>query len=110
MQLKQIITNLLGNAIKFTKEGGVTVHVEVKNENGQPMIWTSVIDTGIGIKREHQEIIFDEFRQADGSTTREYGGTGPGLAITKKLVEVKRGPLLVNNGIGEGHTVTVWMA
>src|SRR5258707_13800284 len=104
MRLKQIITNLLGNAIKFTKEGGVTVHVEVKDENGKPMIWTSVIDTGIGIKREHQELIFDEFRQADGSTTREYGGTGLGLAISKKLVEMMRGRIWVDSQIGKGST------
>jgi signal transduction histidine kinase len=106
MRLRQIITNLLGNAVKFTKEGGVSVKVQVVDEDGRPMIWTSVIDTGIGIKPEDQAIIFDEFRQADGSTTREYGGTGLGLAITKKLVEMMAGRIWVESEVGQGSTFT----
>jgi GAF domain-containing protein/anti-sigma regulatory factor (Ser/Thr protein kinase) len=106
MRLKQVVTNLLGNAIKFTKQGGITVRVQVVNDEGVNTVWTSVIDTGIGIKREDQQIIFDEFRQADGSTTREYGGTGLGLAITRKLVEMMSGRIWVESEAGKGSTFT----
>jgi two-component system sensor histidine kinase ChiS len=106
MRLKQVVTNLLGNAIKFTKQGGITVRVQVVNDEGVNTVWTSVIDTGIGIKREDQQIIFDEFRQADGSTTREYGGTGLGLAITRKLVEMMSGRIWVESEVGKGSTFT----
>ncbi len=106
VRLKQIITNLLGNAIKFTRQGGVTVRVQVMDDHGTPTIWTSVIDTGIGIRPEDQQIIFDEFRQADGSTTREFGGTGLGLAITKKLVEMMAGRIWVESEVDKGSTFT----
>jgi signal transduction histidine kinase len=105
-RLRQVITNLLSNAVKFTKQGGITVRVKVVEEDNKPMIWTSVIDTGIGIRSEHQEIIFDEFRQADGSTTREYGGTGLGLAISKKLVEMMGGRIWVESEPDKGSTFT----
>jgi GAF domain-containing protein/anti-sigma regulatory factor (Ser/Thr protein kinase) len=104
LRFRQIVTNLLGNAIKFTKEGGVTVRVHEDHENGRPMVCISVIDTGIGIRKEDQDIIFDEFRQADGSTTREYGGTGLGLAISKKLVEMMAGRIWVESTPGDGST------
>ncbi len=106
MRVKQIATNLIGNAVKFTKQGGVTVQLRVVKENDQSAVSTSVIDTGIGIRPEDQQIIFDEFRQADGSTTREYGGTGLGLAITKKLVEMMGGRIWVESRQGEGSTFT----
>jgi GAF domain-containing protein len=104
MRIKQIITNLIGNALKFTKQGGVTVRVRVGEYNGIRSVYTSVIDTGIGIKPDDQAIIFDEFRQADGSTTREYGGTGLGLAISKKLVEMMNGAIWVESEFGTGST------
>src|SRR5258708_3672069 len=107
MRLKQIITNLLGNAVKFTQTGGVTVRAEVIEAEDTIMIATTVIDTGIGIKNEDQGIIFDEFRQADGSTTREYGGTGLGLAIAKKLVEMMDGRIWVESEVGHGSKVIV---
>lgn len=106
MRLKQVLTNLLGNAIKFTKEGGITVRARVEEDYGRPMILTSVIDTGIGIRHEDQQIIFDEFRQADGSVTREYGGTGLGLAISKKLVELMGGRIWVESEPTQGSTFT----
>jgi GAF domain-containing protein/anti-sigma regulatory factor (Ser/Thr protein kinase) len=106
VRLKQILTNLLGNAIKFTRQGGVIVRVQAMDDQGTPTIWTSVIDTGIGIKAEDQQIIFDEFRQVDGSSTREFGGTGLGLAITKKLVEMMAGRIWVESEVGKGSTFT----
>ena len=109
LRLRQIINNLLSNAIKFTREGSVTMRVEVHTEvmddgSQQKMIWTSVTDTGIGIKPQDQAVIFDEFRQADGSTTREFGGTGLGLAICKRLLEVMNGRIWVESRLGKGST------
>lgn len=107
MRLRQILNNLLSNALKFTKQGSVTVRSEARpSPDGAPMLWTTVEDTGIGIRPEHQTIIFDEFRQADGSTTREYGGTGLGLAITKKLVEMMHGRIWVESEMGQGSAFT----
>ncbi len=100
LRLRQIINNLLSNAVKFTDEGSVTVNVERDDE--QQCAIVTVIDTGIGIKLEHQEIIFDEFRQADGSTTRQFGGTGLGLAISRRLVEMMGGKLWVESEYGKG--------
>lgn len=116
LRLRQIITNLFSNAVKFTKEGSIKVFVEVKTETKlnpkpeenpvQEVVWVSVQDTGIGIKLEDQLIIFDEFRQADGSTTRQFGGTGLGLAITKKLIEMMGGRIWVDSEPGQGSTFT----
>jgi GAF domain-containing protein len=101
-RLRQIIVNLLGNAIKFTKQGGVFVRSQLTYEGERAFILTTVRDTGIGIRPEDQAIIFDEFRQADGSITREYGGTGLGLAITRKLVEMMGGRIWVESEVGVG--------
>jgi signal transduction histidine kinase len=106
LRLRQIINNLLGNAVKFTKEGGITIRVKVDTSAGQPMISTSIIDTGIGIEKKDQAIIFDEFRQADGSTTRQYGGTGLGLAISKRLIEMMKGRIWVESEVGQGSVFT----
>lgn len=103
-RLRQIIVNLLGNAIKFTKQGGVTIRSQLTYEGERALVVTSVRDTGIGIRPEDQAIIFDEFRQADGSITREYGGTGLGLAITRKLVEMMGGRIWVESEVGVGST------
>lgn len=101
-RLRQIIVNLLGNAIKFTKQGGVSVRSQLTYEGERAFVLTTVRDTGIGIRPEDQAIIFDEFRQADGSITREYGGTGLGLAITRKLVEMMGGRIWVESEVGVG--------
>ncbi|MHB8748578.1 MAG: GAF domain-containing protein [Aggregatilineales bacterium] len=106
MRLRQVVTNLLGNAIKFTKTGGVTIEAHAGSEDKRPVVYTRVIDTGIGIKIEDQAIIFDEFRQVDGSVTREYGGTGLGLAITKKLLELMDGQIWVESEFGRGSVFT----
>lgn len=110
LRLRQIINNLLSNAVKFTKEGTVAVKVEVKEEmtdyGNRTMVWTSVADSGIGIKPQDQEVIFDEFRQADSSTTREFGGTGLGLAISRRLIEMMDGHIWVDSEMGKGSTFT----
>lgn len=103
-RLRQILVNLLGNAIKFTKQGGITLRSTAYTDHGMNYVLTSVADTGIGIRKEDQAIIFDEFRQADGSITREYGGTGLGLAITKKLVEMMGGRIWIESEVGVGST------
>jgi PAS domain S-box-containing protein len=104
-RLKQILLNLIGNAIKFTHKGGITVKAEVFEEKGHCQF--SVIDTGIGISKEKQAKLFQKFVQADGTTTRKYGGTGLGLAITKSLVEMMGGVIeLFSEGEGKGTTVT----
>ncbi len=117
VRIRQIITNLVGNALKFTKQGGsVTVTAEARQEvvlspkpgekTSQHVIWIGVRDTGIGISIEDQLIIFDEFRQVDGSTTREYGGTGLGLAICKRLIELMGGRIWVDSEQGAGSIFT----
>jgi signal transduction histidine kinase len=106
-RLKQILVNLVGNAIKFTKTGGITVEARFGNEQTSPMVYLRVIDTGIGIRTADQAIIFDEFRQVDGSATREYGGTGLGLAITRRLVEMMNGRVWVESEFGRGSAFTV---
>lgn len=103
-RLRQIIVNLLGNAIKFTKQGGISVRSQLTYEGERAYVLTTVRDTGIGIRPEDQAIIFDEFRQADGSITREYGGTGLGLAITRRLVEMMGGRIWVESEVGVGST------
>lgn len=87
----QVLVNLVGNAIKFTDEGEVKVEVETRNSS----FLVSVLDTGVGLSAEDRKIIFKEFRQVDGSSTRERGGTGLGLSISKKLVEMHGGNIWV---------------
>jgi len=106
-RLKQSLVNLIGNAIKFTKTGGITVEAGLSHENMRPMVYLRIIDTGIGIRPVDQAIIFDEFRQVDGSATREYGGTGLGLAITRRLVEMMEGRVWVESEFGRGSAFTV---
>jgi signal transduction histidine kinase/DNA-binding response OmpR family regulator len=102
-RLRQIITNLIGNAIKFTDEGEVIVSIALTGrENGAVRIRFSVRDTGIGIAPEQLSAIFAEFTQADVSTTRRYGGTGLGLAISQRLVRLMGGELGVESELGRG--------
>ena len=104
-RLRQILINLTGNAIKFTERGEVTVRVERESEQGDS-VWLhfSVADTGIGIPVDKQAAIFEAFTQADGSTARRYGGTGLGLTISRRLVQMMGGRLTVESAPGHGST------
>ncbi|MDD4270137.1 MAG: response regulator [Thermoguttaceae bacterium] len=107
-RLRQIIVNLVGNAIKFTHAGQVIMEVSALDK-GDDRVWIdlSVIDTGIGIPRSKLTTIFGAFEQADASTTRQYGGTGLGLAITRKLVELLGGTIRVESEEGKGSVFRV---
>jgi PAS domain S-box-containing protein len=106
-RVRQILTNLVGNAIKFTKEGHVAIFVKIDNiENNNARITLDITDTGIGIPANKLEHIFDKFTQADGSTTRVYGGTGLGLAITKRISEMMGGEVRLKSELGKGSTFT----
>lgn len=104
-RLRQILINLINNAIKFTEEGEVFISIEkVKEEEGYQELQFSVRDSGIGIPKEKIGILFDAFTQADSTTTRRYGGTGLGLAIAKHLVELMDGRIWVESEVGKGST------
>jgi two-component system sensor histidine kinase/response regulator len=105
-RLRQVLVNLIGNAIKFTMHGEIVVHVTSVQaaSHGDLGLHFSVNDTGIGIPADRQGSIFEAFTQADGSTTRKYGGTGLGLTISSQLVQLMGGQLLVESAIGRGST------
>ncbi|ETR70877.1 MAG: histidine kinase [Candidatus Magnetoglobus multicellularis str. Araruama] len=108
VRLRQILVNLLGNAIKFTQKGGVTVKLAGFEQPDQSIQYEiSVIDTGIGIPENKLETIFDSFSQADKSTTRKFGGTGLGLSISKQLVELMGGRISTQSKIDKGTTFCV---
>ena len=105
IRLHQIILNLVGNAVKFTSTGRITVRVCMLNEDEEKVtLEFSVQDTGIGIPEDKMERIFENFQQASSDTSRLYGGTGLGLAITKQLVEQQGGSIDVKSNLGEGST------
>ena len=102
-RLRQILSNLVGNAIKFTEEGEVTIRLSASKPVGKAVsLRFEVHDTGVGIEPLAKESIFDSFQQADGSTTRKYGGTGLGLAVSKQLVEMMAGEIGVESESGKG--------
>ena len=101
-RLRQVITNLLGNAVKFTENGHITIDVDIQLSRDIAVCTVDVKDTGIGISPEKMNRIFDKFTQADGSTTRVYGGTGLGLTISKHIVEMMGGRMRVDSTLGEG--------
>ncbi|XZO04208.1 MAG: ATP-binding protein [Microcoleus sp.] len=110
-RLEQILYNLIGNAIKFTESGNVEISAELLRNNEKSSIPSSqvaitVSDTGIGIAEEKLERIFESFEQADGSTAREFGGTGLGLAVVKQLVELHGGQIRVSSTVGVGSQFT----
>ncbi|AIW20992.1 response regulator [Vibrio coralliilyticus] len=104
VRLKQVINNLIGNALKFTHRGYVELNIKLlENETGN-LLQFEVKDTGIGIAKDKLDSIFDKFQQADGSTARQYGGTGLGLAISQKIVELMGGKLQVTSEVDLGSS------
>ncbi|WP_419581343.1 response regulator [Stieleria magnilauensis] len=108
-RLKQILINLLGNAVKFTKQGSVSLVVELL-DGGQPMLQFQVIDTGIGISAEQQRQLFQPFFQGNARVSREFGGTGLGLVISQRLANMLGGGISVQSELGQGSTVTLQIA
>ncbi len=105
LRLRQILMNLVGNAVKFTEKGSITIRVELLKANeSHSNLRFSVIDTGIGIPKDKQAAIFESFTQADESTTRKFGGTGLGISISKKLVELMGGQIGLQSEPGKGST------
>jgi len=108
LRIRQILANLIGNAVKFTEHGSVVVRMDGQFSHGSEFtLRFTVEDNGTGIPADKLLYIFDEFTQADGSVSRKYGGTGLGLSITRKLVELHRGEITVNSEVGSGTAFTV---
>lgn len=118
VRLRQILFNLLGNAMKFTNKGGkvtICVDAQINEQSSIPQGSTvgfygleiAISDTGIGIPAKHQAIIFDAFQQAQGQSERQYGGTGLGLTITRRLVEMMGGTISVKSKLKKGSTFTI---
>jgi adenylate cyclase len=106
MRLKQILLNLLSNACKFTKEGEVALRVR-KVADGRDWVELAVADSGIGMTAEQQAKLFQDFTQADSLTARRYGGTGLGLALSRKLARMMGGDVTVTSEPGKGSVFTV---
>ncbi|MCL4674515.1 MAG: PAS domain-containing protein, partial [Pararhodobacter sp.] len=106
-RLQQVLNNLLGNAIKFTLEGGVTIRGRIVDSRKGEMLEIGVDDTGIGMSAEQSAKVFEEFEQAEGSIARRFGGTGLGLSITRHLVGLMKGELTLQSAPGEGTRVLV---
>jgi signal transduction histidine kinase/FixJ family two-component response regulator len=108
VRLKQILYNLIGNAVKFTNKGSISISVDVLSVNSEDVrLKFGVLDTGIGISKEQKKNLFNVFSQAKLSTTRKFGGTGLGLSIVKKLVEVQGGSIDVESEIGKGSSFLI---
>ncbi|MGB4066048.1 MAG: response regulator [Azonexus sp.] len=104
-RIRQVLVNLVGNAIKFTNDGEIALRTELLQlQDGHAIVHFSVRDTGIGIAPDKQDLIFDAFSQEDTSTTRRYGGTGLGLSICRRLVELMGGRIWLHSQMGEGST------
>lgn len=106
-KLRQVLLNLAGNAVKFTAKGGVAIHAAMRSGNKGPMLVFRVIDSGPGLAPEDMERIFKEFEQADGTTTRQHGGAGLGLAISRRIAEALKGGIEVDSTPGSGSMFTL---
>ena len=106
-RLRQVIFNLLSNALKFTQNGSIRVSVGTDERDGGEVVTVAIRDTGIGIPAEKLELIFESFRQADAGTTRQFGGTGLGLAICRNIARAMGGDVAVDSDAGEGSTFTL---
>jgi signal transduction histidine kinase len=106
MRLRQILLNLLSNACKFTKQGEVRLRAR-KIFDGRHWVELSISDTGIGMTPEQQAKLFEEFTQADATTAQRFGGTGLGLALSRKLARMMGGDVTVTSEPGEGSIFTV---
>jgi signal transduction histidine kinase/CheY-like chemotaxis protein len=107
-KLRQIVKNFLSNAVKFTHHGGVTISI-LNGDDAKTPVGIAVIDTGIGIPKEKQGIVFEAFQQADGSTRRHYGGTGLGLSISRELAKLLGGRIELASEEGSGSRFTLWL-
>ena len=107
MRLRQALLNLLSNANKFTEHGTISVDAQQGQEHGRDWVTIAVADTGIGMTPEQMGKLFQEFSQADASTTRKYGGTGLGLAISKRFCQMMGGDITVESKPGKGSTFTI---
>ncbi len=107
-RIRQILTNLIGNAFKFTEEGYIEISAKTKSKRGRLVVLQiDVTDTGIGIAKEKQQLIFKEFSQAETNTDKKYGGYGLGLTISKKLAELLKGSLSLESAVGKGSTFSL---
>jgi len=109
-RLKQILINLVGNAIKFTREGGIGMSVRLREDGPEPMLEFRISDTGIGMTADQLQAVFQPFTQADETVTRRFGGTGLGLTISRKLARMLGGDIQVESERGKGSTFTVTIA
>ncbi len=107
LRLRQVLVNLVGNAIKFTDHGEVRIAVRLTDDSGHPRLCFDVTDTGIGIDEEQVGKLFQPFNQVDNSSTRKFGGTGLGLCISKRLAEALGGSIEVRSKPGTGSTFSV---
>jgi signal transduction histidine kinase len=107
MRLRQALLNLMSNANKFTERGTITVDARHGQENGRDWVTIAIADSGIGMTPEQMGKLFQEFSQADASTTRKYGGTGLGLAISKRFCQMMGGDITVESEVGRGSTFTI---
>ena len=106
-KLQQILLELLTNALKFTEKGKIELHIRRYQDAGSEFLEIAIADTGIGIRREDQEVIFEDFRQLDGSSTRQYGGTGVGLGLCKKLAAALGGDIRLSSEVGVGSVFSL---
>ncbi len=107
MRLRQILINLIGNAIKFTEKGSVTVNATSEDSDSNKILRIDVMDTGIGIAQENLDVVFERFKQGDSSVSRKYGGTGLGLSISRNLATLMQGHISLQSELGKGSVFTL---